>query len=99
MNPGPETDAAVCAAVGIAALKSYGYRIACPDFYTIPTADYRTHIEEMMSPHRDTIPMWCPKTTLLEVDYVDPVYPPVSTDIAAAWRVVEAMRARGYSVF
>lgn len=94
---GPELDRATCEAVGIPAAKSYGYRIACPDMRTIPTADYRTHIEELMNPQRDSVPMWCPKQSLLEVDYVEPEYPPVSTTWEGMRRVIDAMRKRGFA--
>lgn len=56
MGPGPELDAAVCAAVGIA-----------PYEVEAPTNVFENYVLE---------------------------YPPVSTDIAAAWRVLDAMKNR-----
>lgn len=78
MEPGPELDAAVCAAVGIVPLAWFrccdGFRQAYPTE------------EQAITAIRPGFHQW-----------IEPAYPPVSTDLAAAWRVVEALCGKGYS--
>lgn len=94
---GPELDRATCEAVGLAPVQdgfweehtAPGIAIG-PLFFTCADL-YRTMMERNWDRERVDVP----SPHFPRVIYYAPVYPPVSADIVAAWRVVEALHARG----
>lgn len=76
MKPGPEMDATVCVALGIAPVE---WQVR--QSYMMVLFETSASAEEHVRRFGGDITI---------------VYPPVSTDIAAAWLVVEALRAKGW---